>query len=67
MSDKLTLREEASLVLGYRLPDDPLHWEPFLKSLVSGQVDMNKKWNMTIMLMMRLDALEKQVEELMKK
>lgn len=59
--DKLSLREEASLVLGFRLPEDPLQWEPAIKSHVGGDIDMNKKWNMTLLLLMRVHELEKQL------
>ncbi len=55
--DKLSLREEASMVLGFRLPDDPLQWEPSIKAHTGGDIDMNKKWNMTIMLLMRINEL----------
>lgn len=57
--DKLSLREEASLVLGFRLPEDPLQWEPAIKSHTQGDIDANKKWNLTIMLLMRVYELEK--------
>lgn len=61
----MDIREEASLILGFRLPEDPLKWEPLIKSTsVSGIVDSNKKWNLTIMLMMRVHELEKKVAQL---
>lgn len=61
--DNLTIREEASLILGFRLPDDPLQWEPAIKSHTGGDIDMNKKWNMTIMLLMRIHVIEKKLKE----
>lgn len=68
MDKTLTLREEASLIVGYRLPDDPLKWEPSLKSTsVSGMIDQNKKWNLTIMLLMRVHELEQKVAALQAK
>jgi hypothetical protein len=57
----LDLREEASLVLGFRLPENPLKWEPAIKSHTMGDIDANKKWNMTIMLLMRVYALEQKL------
>lgn len=60
--DKLSLREEASLVLGFRLPEDPLKWEPAIKSHTGGDIDANKKWNLTIMLLMRVHELEKKLK-----
>ena len=60
---EISIREEASLVLGFRLPEDPLQWEPAIKSHTGGDIDMNKKWNMTLMLLMRLHDIEKKLEE----
>ena len=52
------LREEASLVLGFRLPEDSKQWIDAIKSHVGGDIDANKKWNMTLLLLMRLNELE---------
>jgi hypothetical protein len=61
----MDLHKEASLIIGLRLPDDPMHWEPFLKERsTGGSIDQNKKWNLIIMLMMRVNALERKVAEL---
>ena len=54
----MDLREEASLVLGFRLPEDPDKWVDAIRSHVGGDIDANKKWNMTLMLLMRLNELE---------
>ena len=59
----MELRELASLVLGFRLPEDPLQWEPAIKSHTHGDIDPNKKWNMTILLLMRVNELEKKLRE----
>jgi hypothetical protein len=68
MEKELSLREEASLVIGFRLPEDPMQWEPMIKDLsVSGIVDNNKKFNLTIMLLMRLNEVEKKLQELINK
>jgi hypothetical protein len=65
MDKTLSLREEASLIVGLRLPDDPMMWEPFLKDRsTGGSIDQNKKWNLLIMLMMRVNTLEKKLQEL---
>ncbi len=59
----MDIREEASLVLGFRLPEDPLQWEPAIKAHTQGDIDANKKWNMTILLLMRVNELEKKLNE----
>ena len=59
----MDLRELASLVLGFRLPEDPLQWEPCIKSHTQGDIDMNKKWNLTILLLMRVNDIEKKLNE----
>lgn len=62
--DKLSLREEARLILGFPLPEDMLQWEAKIKGLsVSGIIDQNKKFNLTIMLLMRVARLEEQLAQ----
>jgi hypothetical protein len=56
-----SLREEASLVLGFRLPEDSTKWVDAIRSHVGGDIDANKKWNMTLMLLMRLNELESKI------
>lgn len=62
----MDIREEASLILGFRLPDDPLKWEPLIKSHTQGTVDQNKKWNMVIMTIMRIKTIEDRLAALEK-
>lgn len=57
--NNLDIREEASLILGFRLPEDPLKWVDAIKSHTQGDIDANKKWNLTLMLLMRVNELEK--------
>lgn len=61
----LSLRDEARLILGFPLPEDMLQWEPKIKALsVSGIIDQNKKFNLVIMLLMRVAKLEENFAEL---
>lgn len=56
--DKTTLRDEASNVLGFRLPEDPNQWVDAIRSHVGGDIDANKKWNLTLLLLLHLYELE---------
>lgn len=63
--DKLSIRDEISLILGFKIPESSLDWEPMIKETsVSGMVDQNKKFNLTIMLLMRVADIEKRLEAL---
>lgn len=57
----MSIREEASQVLGFRLPEDSSQWVDAIRSHTQGDIDANKKWNMTLMLLMRLNELETKI------
>jgi hypothetical protein len=52
------LRDQASQVLGFRLPEDSSQWVDAIRSHTQGDIDANKKWNMTLLLLIRLNELE---------
>ncbi len=52
----VTLRDEASNVLGFRLPEDPNQWVDAVRSHTGG--DPNKRWNMVLLLLLRIYELE---------
>jgi hypothetical protein len=54
----MTLKEEAQKVLGFHLPEDSNNWLPEIKSHIGGDIDQNKRWNLTLMLLMRVNDLE---------
>ena len=54
----VSLRDEASNVLGFRLPENPEQWVDAIRSHTGGDIDVNKKWNMTLLLLLRLHELE---------
>ena len=56
--DKVTLRDQASNVLGFRLPENPEHWVDAIRSHTGGDIDANKKWNLTLLLLLKVYELE---------
>ena len=52
------LRDEASNVLGFRLPEDPNQWVDAIRSHKGGDIDPNKRWNMVLLLLLRVYELE---------
>lgn len=54
----VTLRDEASNVLGFRLPEDPNQWVDAIRSHTGGDIDQNKRWNMVLLLLLHVYELE---------
>ena len=54
----VSLRDEASNVLGFRLPEDPNQWVDAIRSHTGGDIDQNKRWNLCLLLLLRVYELE---------